>query len=236
MKASEAVGRNPGACDAGDGPVDSGHRVRRSHRLLHPVPREDRRAAWPGHEAPMMALMLVGASRGRRSDPEDRPDLRRRLAAPDRPDHQLLHRLRPALLARLPAGARRCSRVRREQIAQGLANAAKIKAALAENRSAAAGGAGAGPARRAKLIAEAQAAAGRCRNRKRRQATAAAEQIVTQAQEAAEQDRTRACSPTSGAKSAGWSCRRPPRSSGKMLTPDDQRRLAEETARQLHGN
>ena len=43
MKASEAVGRNPGAVDAGDGPVDSGHRVCGSDRVLHAVPREVRR-------------------------------------------------------------------------------------------------------------------------------------------------------------------------------------------------
>ena len=38
MKASEAVGRNPGAADEDSGAVDSGHRLRRSDRVLRPVP------------------------------------------------------------------------------------------------------------------------------------------------------------------------------------------------------
>ena len=43
MKASEAVGRNPGASTQDHGPVDSGHRLRRSDRVLRAVPREVRR-------------------------------------------------------------------------------------------------------------------------------------------------------------------------------------------------
>ena len=56
MKASEAVGRNPGAATQDSGAVHLGHRVRRSHRVLRPLPREvtgRRRGAEP---APRLAL------------------------------------------------------------------------------------------------------------------------------------------------------------------------------------
>jgi F-type H+-transporting ATPase subunit b len=121
---------------------------------------------------------------------------------------------------------------RREQIATGLANAEKIKAELArieiERREVLMKA----DAESRQLIEDARAAAARLQADETRKAVAMAEQIVARAREAAERERTqmlaevkrevgRLVVQTSAAVT------------GKILTPDDHRRLAEETARQL---
>ena len=121
---------------------------------------------------------------------------------------------------------------RRTQIASGLANAEKIKAELArietERLTVLARADGEGR----QLIEEARAAAARLHAEETRKAAGAAEQILARAQEAAVRERAQMLSElkrevgrlvvqTSAAVT------------GKILTGDDHRRLAEETARQL---
>lgn len=121
---------------------------------------------------------------------------------------------------------------RRQQIASGLANAEKIKAELArielERQDVLTKADGEGK----QLIEEARAAAARVRAEETRKATSAAEQILARAREAAERDRAqmlvelrrevgRLVVQTTAAVT------------GKLLTDEDHRRLAEETARQL---
>ena len=104
---------------------------------------------------------------------------------------------------------------RRERIAEGLANAEKIKAELARtetqrrkcwNRSA---------RRRAKLIEEARAAAARVREQETQKAIAAAEQIMAKRAARPPSGNMTACWPSSSAKWAGWSSRPPRRSSAR---------------------
>jgi F-type H+-transporting ATPase subunit b len=123
---------------------------------------------------------------------------------------------------------------RRQQIAGGLANAQKIEAELAriheERRVALA----AADAEGQRLIEEARAAAARVGAEETQKATAAAERVLAHAREAAERDRAslldearreigRLVVQTTAAVT------------GKILTAEDQRRLAEETASQLAG-
>ncbi|HET7221164.1 MAG TPA: ATP synthase F0 subunit B [Vicinamibacterales bacterium] len=121
---------------------------------------------------------------------------------------------------------------RRQQIAAGLANAEKIKAELmrieAERqevlRKADADG--------KVLIEEARAAAARVQADETRKAIAAAEQILVRAREATERDRARMLAELR--REVGRLVVQTTASvTGKILTPDDHRRLEEETARQL---
>jgi len=121
---------------------------------------------------------------------------------------------------------------RREQIATGLANAEKIKIELArievERRAVLAKADGEGR----QLIEDARAATARLQAEETRKAVAMAEQILARAREAGERERAQVLAEvkrdigrlvvqTSAAVT------------GKILTPDDHRRLAEETARHL---
>ena len=123
---------------------------------------------------------------------------------------------------------------RREQIATGLANAEKIKIELArievERRAVLAKADGEGR----QLIEDARAATARLQAEETRKAVAMAEQILARAREAGERERAQVLAEvkrhigrlvvqTSAAVT------------GKILTPDDHRRLAEETARHLAG-
>jgi F-type H+-transporting ATPase subunit b len=121
---------------------------------------------------------------------------------------------------------------RRQQIADGLANADKIKAELARIESerlvilAKAGEDG------KKLIEEARAAAARVQVEETRKAVAAAEQVVVNAREATERDRAQMLAELR--REVGRLVVHTTAAvTGKVLTPDDHRRLAEETARQL---
>jgi F-type H+-transporting ATPase subunit b len=121
---------------------------------------------------------------------------------------------------------------RREQIASGLANAEKIKAELArieverQNVLRKAGDEG------KQLIDEARAAAARVQAEETRKATAAAEQILVRAREAAERDRAQMLAELR--REVGRLVVQTTAAvTGKVLTPEDHRRLAEETSRQL---
>jgi F-type H+-transporting ATPase subunit b len=121
---------------------------------------------------------------------------------------------------------------RRQQIAQGLANAEKIRAELAHTETLRQQALREADAQAKRLIDEARAAAARVQEQETRKAVAAAEQIVAKAREAAaqdyarmlaelKQDVVRLVAETTAAVA------------GRVLTPEDHRRLAEETARQL---
>jgi F-type H+-transporting ATPase subunit b len=121
---------------------------------------------------------------------------------------------------------------RREKIAEGLANAEKIKAQLAKtetDRQAVLAQAG---DLANKLIEEARAAAGRVREVETQKAIAAAEQIIVKAREAAAQDHARMLDELK--REVGRLVVQTTTTvTGKILTPEDQRRLAEETEKQL---
>ena len=121
---------------------------------------------------------------------------------------------------------------RRQQIADGLANAEKIKAELARievERHAILARAGEDGRQ---LIEEARAAAARVQAEETRKAISAAEQVLVRAQEATERDRARMLADLR--REVGRLVVQTTATvTGKVLTPDDHRRLAEETARQL---
>jgi F-type H+-transporting ATPase subunit b len=121
---------------------------------------------------------------------------------------------------------------RRRQIAESLANTEKIKAELAQTEAHHREMIKQANAEATKMIEEARSAASRLQEQEAQKAIAAAEQILAKAREAAAQDYAsmladlkrevgRLVVLTTG------------RVTGKILTPEDQKRLAEETARQL---
>jgi F-type H+-transporting ATPase subunit b len=122
--------------------------------------------------------------------------------------------------------------VRREKIADGLANAEKIKTQLAKtetDRQAVLAQAG---DLANKMIEEARAAASHVREVETQKAIAAAEQIITKAREAAAQDHARMLEELK--REVGRLVVQTTTTvTGKILTPEDQRRLAEETEKQL---
>lgn len=121
---------------------------------------------------------------------------------------------------------------RREQIAQGLANAAQIKAELARTESQRQEVMAQANAQATKFIEEARAAASRLQEQEAQKATAAAEQILAKAREAAARDYARMLAELK--KEVGRLVVQTTAAVvGKILTPEDQKRLAEETARQL---
>lgn len=121
---------------------------------------------------------------------------------------------------------------RRQQIAAGLANAEKIKAELARIaeerrevlRKADADG--------KQLIEEARAAAARVQAEETRKAIADAEQILARAQEASERERARMLAQLR-LEVGRLVVQTTASVTGKILTPEDHQRLAQETARQL---
>jgi F-type H+-transporting ATPase subunit b len=121
---------------------------------------------------------------------------------------------------------------RRQRIAEGLANAEKIKAELDRTEAARQEVLSQANAQANKLIEEARAAAARVQEQETQKAIAAAEQIITKAREAAAQDHERMLAELRRevgrlvVETTG-------RVTGKVLTPEDQKRLAEETSRQL---
>jgi F-type H+-transporting ATPase subunit b len=123
---------------------------------------------------------------------------------------------------------------RRRQIADGLANAEKIKAELArteEQRREAMAQAG---AQAAKLIQEAHAAAARVQERESQKAIAAAEQIVAKAREATTQDHDRMLGELKR-EIGRLVVQTTAAVIGKTLTPEDQQRLIAETAAAVSG-
>ena len=122
--------------------------------------------------------------------------------------------------------------MRREKIAEALANAEKIKGDVARTE-----------AERQKilvdagdqanqLIDDARQAAARVRETETQKAIVAAEQIVTKAREAAAQDHARMLAELK--REVGRLVVQTTAAvTGKILTPEDQRRLAEESEKQL---
>src|SRR5580658_10203607 len=117
---------------------------------------------------------------------------------------------------------------RKQKIAEALANADKIKGDVAKTeadrqKTLAEAGETAN-----KMIAEAREAAARVREQETQKAIAAAEQIVAKAREAAAQERTQMLVQLK--REVGQLVVKTTATvTGKVLTPDDQRRLAEET-------
>ena len=121
---------------------------------------------------------------------------------------------------------------RRVKIAEGVANADKIKAQLAQTEAdrqkilTQAGN------QANKLIDDARAAAARVSEIETQKAITAAEQIIIKAREAAAQER--AAMLTQLKREVGRLVVQTTATvTGKILTPEDQRRLAEETEKQL---
>jgi F-type H+-transporting ATPase subunit b len=123
---------------------------------------------------------------------------------------------------------------RRERIAEGLANAEKIKAELARTEAQRLEVLSQANAQANKLIEEARAAAARVQEQETQKAIAAAEQIMAKAREAATQDHARMMSELK--REVGRLVVQTTATvTGKILTPEDQRRIAEETTRQVAG-
>lgn len=121
---------------------------------------------------------------------------------------------------------------RREKIAAGLANAEKIKAELARTEVQRQEILNQANIQANKLIEEARAAAARVQEHETQKAIAAAEQIIVKAREAAAADHARML--TELRREVGQLVVKTTSAvTGKVLTADDQKRLAEETTKQL---
>jgi len=121
---------------------------------------------------------------------------------------------------------------RRRQIAQGLANTEKINAALAAIETQRREIMTAARTEAARLIEEARGVARRVKEQETQRAVAAAEQLVLKAREAAAREHTRMLTELRG-EVGRLVVTTAAAVTGKILTADDQRRLAEEAARQL---
>jgi len=121
---------------------------------------------------------------------------------------------------------------RRQQIALGIANAEKIKAELDRTEAQRQEVMAQAYAQAAKAIEEARGAAARLREQETQKAIAAAEQIMTKAHEDAAQDHDRMLVELK--REVGRLVVRATTTvTGKILTAEDQKRLAEETAKQV---
>ncbi len=122
--------------------------------------------------------------------------------------------------------------VRREQIAQGLATSEQIKAELARTESQRQEVMAQANVQASKFIEEARAAAARVREQETQKAVAAAEQIVINARAAAAQEHDRMLAELK--REVGKLVVQATTTvTGKILTAEDHRRLAEETAKQI---
>ena len=121
---------------------------------------------------------------------------------------------------------------RRELIAQGLANSEKIEAELAKTEAQRQEVIARANVESTRLIEEARAAAAQLREQEAQKAISAAEQIIGKAREAAAQDHTRMLAELK--RDVGrLVVTTTANITGKILTAEDQQRLAEETAREL---
>jgi F-type H+-transporting ATPase subunit b len=121
---------------------------------------------------------------------------------------------------------------RRQQIAQGQANAEQIKAELARTEERRKEILDQANVQASKLIEEGRAAAARVQEQETQKAIAAAAQINVKAQEAAVQERTRMLAELKS-QFGRLVVETSAIVTGKILTAEDQQRLAEETANQL---
>src|SRR6267154_2230695 len=121
---------------------------------------------------------------------------------------------------------------RKSRIADSLANAEKIKQELARTEAARQEVLNQANLQANRLIEEARAAAARVQEQETQKAVAAAEQIITRAREAAVQDHARMLADLR--REVGrLVVETTARVTGKVLTPQDQQTLAQETVRQL---
>ncbi len=119
---------------------------------------------------------------------------------------------------------------RRQQIADGLANAERIKAELARTEAQRQEVMTQANAQATRLIEEARTAAARVQEQETKKAIAAAEGIIAKAREAAEQDHARMLAELK--REVGRLVVQTTATvTGKVLTPEDHRRLSEETAK-----
>ena len=122
--------------------------------------------------------------------------------------------------------------VRREQIAQGIATTEQIKAELARTEAQRQEVMAQASEQASKFIEEARAAAARVRQQETEKAIAAAEQIMINARAAAAQEHDRMLAELK--REVGKLVVQATTTvTGKLLTAEDQRRLAEETAKQM---
>ena len=121
---------------------------------------------------------------------------------------------------------------RRQQIAEGLLNAEKIKQQLAEAEQRHAEILAKANAQAQRMIDEARESAGHLSERKQQEAVATAEQIIAKAREASaiEHERTMVDLKRELGRLVVETTAKV---TGKVLTSDDQRRLQEEATRQL---
>ena len=123
---------------------------------------------------------------------------------------------------------------RRQHIAEGLANAEKIKAELAKTEAARQEVLNQANAQATQFIEEARTAAAHVREQETQRAIATAEQIIAKAREAAAADHARMLADLK--REVGRLVVQTTAAvTGKILTPEDQNRLADETNRQLGG-
>jgi F-type H+-transporting ATPase subunit b len=122
---------------------------------------------------------------------------------------------------------------RRQQIAAGLANAEKIKAELDRIERARVDILAQAGVEGKQLIQEARAAAARVLAEETQKANASAEQILARAREAAIRDRAQMLAELKH-EVGRLVVQTTAAVTGKVLSPDDHHRLAEETARHIH--
>ena len=121
---------------------------------------------------------------------------------------------------------------RRQRIAESLDNAEKIKAELARAEAQRQEILTQANTQATRVIEEARAAAARVQEQETQKAIAAAEQIINKAREAAAQDHARMLAELK--REVGRLVVQTTATvTGKILTPEDQKRLAEETAKQV---
>ena len=121
---------------------------------------------------------------------------------------------------------------RRQQITLGIANAEKIKAELDRTEDQRQEVMARAYDESAKVMEEARSAAARLQKQETQKAIAAAEQIMIRAHEAAAQDRDRMRAELK--REVGhWVVQAASLVTGKTLTSEDHRRLAEEAAKQV---
>jgi len=122
--------------------------------------------------------------------------------------------------------------LRREQIAQGVATADQIKAELAQTEAQRQQVLAQANVQASKFIEEARAAAARVRQQETEKAIAAAEQIIINARVAAAQEHDRMLADLKN-EVGKLVVQATTTVTGRILTAEDQRRLVEETAKQM---
>lgn len=121
---------------------------------------------------------------------------------------------------------------RRRRIEEGLLNAEKIKQELAEAEKRYAEILAKANAQAQKMIDEARESSAHLSERKQQEAVTAAEQIMAKAREAAELERERTMAQLKH-ELGRLVVETTAKVTGKVLTPEDQKRLQEEAARQV---